>query len=258
LFRVETYLETDGGICGFKKGIALFILGNMATVTILVRHGMADLTTEKIPMGFMGFHVRSIVLINVFVTLQTFGTIFSFISLAASFFLTMHFTTGMAFGAFEIFLLVYITGNISIQTKKFVSNPASVTGSTHLLHGRIFLENMSFEQSTVNRFGTAYVTLAATAVTGRTMFLTALLNFFADFAIRIASLLDSLANPSYIHMKIALVAVGDVIMTPTTTFRGIRKGGIFFHISMGCLPVGIIRISPMAFMTTNSSMVFVI
>jgi hypothetical protein len=116
---------------------------------------------------------------------------------------------------------------------------------------------MSFEQSTVNRFGTAYVTLAATAVTGRTMFLTALLNFFVDFAIRIAPLLNSLVNPSYIHMEIALVAVGDVIMTPTTTFRGIRKGGIFFDISMSCLPVGIIRISPMAFMTTNGSMIFV-
>ena len=110
--RVEPYFEFYAGWLCLKIRLAVFVLGRVTRKTILIRHGMAGLTTYSVLVVFVNFCVCRFFRIDTFMTINALGAAFNLKSVGILLSIAVHFRAAMAlFAVHVLFLPVYIWWN---------------------------------------------------------------------------------------------------------------------------------------------------
>jgi hypothetical protein len=133
-----------------------------------------------------------------------------------------------------------------------------MTGSTNLSHRRLSLKQMAVQKSSVDGIGPADVALPATAMALIAVVVHRAFQLVADNGVAGGPLVDGKPIGPKAYMKAFLVVLVDIEMAISTCSGGIRKCRILHHPLVCRLPVGIIGIAAVAFMTCYVPMVLII
>lgn len=167
VFRLQ-WVEADFEIhCGLFCLIILFtfiIFSKMATVTVLVRHGVTNMATHSAFVLFVGLCVLCGFIVNFVVAVDTVGCILDFVSVCVVSAITVHFGSTVAFAACEIFFSMNICGDTFIFSEVLLFDATAMTSGADGFHGRLFLKQMGLQQPPPKIIGAADMALAAAAV----------------------------------------------------------------------------------------------
>ena len=125
------------------KGDVILIHSHMTGRTVILRLGMADMTTCLVLMDPVGYHVFRLLVIDFLVTSHAFRSIFHLIPVSIVLSIAVHLLTGMAFIAFHVFFSMNTRQGPLLLTKILFVNTAPVTGRTNLFHRGLSLIQMT-------------------------------------------------------------------------------------------------------------------
>jgi len=193
----------------------LIISTDVTAVTVLVRHGMADLTTDFVFMIFVLRNIFGFVAVDLLVTVETFRPVFNFVSVAISIAVPVHFFGSVAFVALKIFFFMDIRRDSCVFPKVLFFYPAAMTGVADAKYRRSFLKKMTLKKSPFDGFRSTDMTLAATAVAATTVCCSGLSEFVQYGRLRPDPLFGHIFEDNETDVRAAGVMLCDIFMALT-------------------------------------------
>jgi hypothetical protein len=169
----------------------------------------------------------------------------------------MHLIGRVTLAAFEIFLAVNIGRNPFVLSKVLFLDSASMACGADGMNRRSFLKEMAFKKTSSGSIRTADMALTAAAVAFCAVGFSCHVHFPKDLGGGICPNVNYLFEGGKAHMETFLVIFSNVVVARATGLRGVGIGWITRYSIMRRLPVRIIWVAAMAFLTAQLAVIFV-
>lgn len=138
--RIQANLELNLRCLVFIEFKALLICSEMTFIAVIVRLGMANITTHLPLVNPVIFSIFRFRIIDCRMAGQALRAVFNLVTIRIILSVSVHFIRFVTFAAFKVFLFMDIRKKTFILAEILLFYTAPMAGRAHLLHWRFFLE----------------------------------------------------------------------------------------------------------------------
>jgi hypothetical protein len=197
--------------------------------------------------------ISSFGLKDALVTVLAPGTIGDLVAVVVFDSIPMHLVAGVTLRAFEVLLSMDVRRDSFVLSEVFPVHSTPVARGADGPHGRGFHKSVGVQQSSLDLLGTADVAFPAAAVARHAVAFHGHIHLVADRPVTAQAHIDGFLVGREGRMEAAGIPLGDIGVTHTAGFDGIRKGGVLYQPLVSCLPIRIGWISTVTVLTGNAA-----